>query len=360
MQLDEIFARAEAGDDISRDEALIFLSQGDGGRDEVRTVADAINRRLHGDVVTYVYNRNVNYTNICYTGCKFCGFARPREAEDAYLHSLETIVEKIGEQQGITEVCIQGGLHPHLRIDFFVAMLKGIKAAYPHIHIHAFSPMEIVFFGRVNRMTEGQVLSALKEAGLDTMCGTAAEILDDRVRDEICASKLRSSDWVRVITTAHRMGIRSTSTIMFGHVEPDSALATHLDVLREIQMRTGGFTEFIPLPFVPYNTVLFREGKVAGAISFERVAHFTAVARIYLQNWIGNLQSSWVKLGLPGALKSLSYGVNDLGGTLFEENISRNAGADHGQCVTVEEFRGAIRAAGKQPVRRDTLYNHLE
>lgn len=359
MRLNEILRKASRGAELSQEEVAFLLGQKDGARLEIRAAADEMNQKLNGPVVTYIINRNINYTNLCWCRCKFCGFYRTSEAADAYTMDVDTILGRIALAPQITEVCIQGGLNPRLSLPFFVQLLKEIKASFPHLHIHAFSPMEIYDFSRRFDVGQKELLSLFRLSGLDSLCGTAAEILSDRIRQRICPGKLSTTDWVKIIETAHKLGIFSTATIMFGHLEGEEELARHLFMLKEIQMKTKGFTEFIPLPFVPYNTALGKEQGMREMVSWENVAHFLAVSRLFFQDTIKNIQTSWVKLGLAGAVATLHWGVNDLGGTLYEENISRSAGADHGSLVTPEEFRQAILNSGRIPKQRDTLYNLL-
>jgi len=320
--------------------------------------ADKMRKELVGDVVTYVKNRNVNFTNICRNRCEFCAYRRDREDPDSFFMEVDEILGKLAEDD-ITEVCIQGGLNPVLDLKFYGNLLKTIKLRYPDIHIHGFSPMEIKFMSEISGLKIKDVLKFLKDSGLDSMPGTAAEILVDEIRNKICPDKLKKHEWIEVIKTAHRSGIPTTATIMFGHIEESSHRAKHLETLMEIQEETGGITEFIPLPFIPFNT---RLGAKYGLemIPLSEIYKMYAISRIYFGKLIHNIQASWVKIGLEAAQKSLSLGVNDLGGTLGEERISQAAGSKFGQCVKEDDLRKVILDAGRIPVQRNTLYQVYE
>jgi len=321
-------------------------------------VADRVRRETVGDIVTYVVNRNINFTNICFVGCSFCAFSRTPKERDAYALTLEQVAEKAAEawHRGATEVCVQGGLPPNMDGFFYRDLLRAIKSRVPEIHIHAFSPMEIVYGVERTGMPLRDYLLMLKENGLDTLPGTAAEILDDAVRWQISRQKLSVAQWVEVITTAHELGIRSTCTMMYGHVETPEHWVRHLLLLRDIQKRTGGFTEFVPLGFVPWNTVLYKLGKARPGPTVEEHLKVHALARLLLRGWIENIQVSWVKLGRALSQQCLQAGANDYGGTLMEENISRLAGATAGEYLAPEEFHARIRELGRIPAERTTTY----
>ncbi|MCL4459029.1 MAG: 5-amino-6-(D-ribitylamino)uracil--L-tyrosine 4-hydroxyphenyl transferase CofH [Chloroflexi bacterium] len=325
---------------------------------DLAPVADALRRRLVGDRVTYVVNRNVNITNICQGRCAFCAFRRDSGEGDAYQLTIAEVLQKAEEAvaRQATEVCIQGGLNPTLELPFYLNMVSAIKQRFPHLHIHAFSPMEVWWIAQRNGLSIADTLARLQEAGLDTMPGTAAEILVDEVRQKICPQKLTTAEWVEVITTAHRLGIKTTATMMFGHIENWHHRLRHLEILRHIQLESGGFTELVLLPFVPGATPLARRYHLR-PISLEEVLKVTAYARLYLGADLPNIQNSWVKIGVEGVKRSLSWGANDFGGTLMEENISRSAGSAHGQSLTRDQIEEAICQAGRIPVERDTLYN---
>jgi 5-amino-6-(D-ribitylamino)uracil---L-tyrosine 4-hydroxyphenyl transferase len=343
---------------LSSEELYFLLSQGD--KNQVLNCANELNLALHGHRVTFVHNRNINYTNICINHCGFCAFRRDGDEEGSYFLTVEEILEEIKKTPTVREVCIQGGLSPDLRFSYVVEMLRAIKSQFPHIHIHAFSPMEVYYFSQKSGKSLVSTLECLIQNGLDSLPGTAAEVLDDRLRKKICPEKIGTSTWVEVIKTAHRMGLRSTATVLFGHIETPKQLVDHLVLLREIQGEKHGFTELIPLPFVPFQTPLGRKAGVNGPLSFGRQRHFYALCRIFFHHSIPNLQASWPKLGLDQALACTFSGVNDLGGTLYQENITRCAGGIHGEKVTLGDFERRILDAGKIPQLRNTLYQFLD
>ena len=322
-------------------------------------VADQVRRETVGDIVTYVVNRNINFTNICFVGCSFCAFSRTAKEKDAYFLTLQQVEEKAAEAQarGATEVCVQGGLPRDMNGFFYRDILRAIKRRAPEMHIHAFSPMEVVFGAEQTGMSLRDYLLMLKENGLGTLPGTAAEILDDSIRMIISRQKLTTAQWVEVITTAHALDIRSTATMMYGHVEEPEHWVRHLLLLRDIQKRTRGFTEFVPLGFVHANTVLYRLGKARPGPTVDEHLKVHALARLLLRGWIENIQVSWVKLGRELSQMCLQAGANDYGGTLMEENISRLAGATAGQYLSPQEFHERIRELGRIPAERTTTYS---
>ena len=323
--------------------------------------ANMLRAELAGNIVTYVVNRNMNFTNICFVGCKFCAFSRgPREA-DSYFHSLETMAQKAREawDLGATEVCIQGGLPHGLPKFYYRDILRAIKDAVPQMHIHAFSPMEIVFGVELTGMPLADYLSMLRDNGLGTLPGTAAEILDDEIRHVLSANKLSTAQWIDVIRTAHRCGIRTTSTLMYGHCETPAHWVRQMRLLREIQNETGGFTEFVPLGFVHQNTLLFAQGLARTGPTLAEHLKIHALARILLAGSINNIQVSWVKLNRKLSQLCLHAGANDYGGTLMEENISREAGATAGQYTSPEEFQALILEMGRIPAERNTTYSRI-
>jgi len=356
--LARILEAAWIGRELGFEEGLRLARATDEELPALVAVADQVRRETVGDIVTYVVNRNINFTNICFVGCSFCAFSRTPKERDAYALTLDQIAEKAAEawRRGATEVCVQGGLPPNLDGFFYRDILRAIKARVPEMHIHAFSPMEIVYGVERTGMALRDYLLMLKENGLDTLPGTAAEILDDAVRWRISRQKLTVAQWVEVITTAHELGIRSTSTMMYGHVETPEHWVRHLLLLRDIQKRTGGFTEFVPLGFVPWNTVLYKLGKARPGPTVQEHLKVHALARLLLRGWIENIQVSWVKLGRALSQLCLQAGANDYGGTLMEENISRLAGATAGEYVTPEEFQARIRELGRIPAERTTTY----
>jgi FO synthase len=320
--------------------------------------ADHLRCEAVGETITYVVNRNINFTNVCFVGCSFCGFGRGPQAADAYSLSFEEVVRRAQEAWdcGATEVCIQGGLPRDLDGFFYRDLLRAIKRAIPAMHVHAFSPMETDYGVLKTGMPLRDYLQMMKDEGLGSIPGTAAEILDDRIRQQLSPNKLPVAGWVEIITTAHELGIPSTSTMMYGHVEEPADWVRHLLLLRSIQKRTGGFTEFVPLGFIHQNTRLYKHGGARpGAVRDEHL-RIHALSRVLLHGAIRNIQVSWVKLGIDISLACLQAGANDFGGTLMEENISKAAGAAFGEYVAPEEFRGHIRRIGRVPAERSTTY----
>ncbi|GAB4316849.1 MAG: 5-amino-6-(D-ribitylamino)uracil--L-tyrosine 4-hydroxyphenyl transferase CofH [Promethearchaeota archaeon] len=323
--------------------------------------ANAVRERVNGDRVTFVVNRNVNFTNVCTHRCRFCAFSVPPGHPDAYFLSPGEVAAKVAEavEAGCTEVCIQGGLHPDAGLETYEEILAAVRSVSSEVHVHAFSPEEVHHAAKKDGLSHEEVLRRLKAAGLNSVPGTAAEILVDEVRRRICPNKLSTAEWVDVVTSAHRLGLPSTATIMYGHVETLAHRARHLAVLRDVQERTGGFTEFVPLPFVAQNVSSLDVSPArAHGIGVDDLKLF-AVARLFFQGFVHNVQCSWVKLGPRFAQTSLYWGVNDFSGTLMEENISRTAGAQFGQALSVEEVVAIVKAAGRIPVQRDTTYNEL-
>jgi FO synthase len=329
--------------------------------EEMRAAADELRAELVGDRVTFVVNRNINFTNICVVGCAFCGFGQGRRSPDAYHVTEEDFVSRVREavDYGATEICMQGGIHPEYTLEDYGRWLRLVKQEAPHIHLHAYSPMEIHYMCERSSRSPEAVFEYLIDCGLGSTPGTAAEVLHDGVRQRISPNKLPVARWVEIIEACHRSGIRSTSTVMFGHIEEPAELATHMRVVRELQERTGGITEFVPLSFIPYNTLLGRTHGVEEIERDENLKH-TAAFRLALGRTIPNLQASWVKMGLDAATESLRWGVNDLGGTLMEENISRMAGSRHGVRLDPHQLIEAARRGGRQPAQRTTLYEIVE
>jgi 7,8-didemethyl-8-hydroxy-5-deazariboflavin synthase CofH subunit len=334
-----------AGSDLGFEEGMTLASVEGNDLLALAKVADELRRRAVGDRITYVVNRNLNFTNICIVGCSFCGFSRGPDSPDAYFHSTDALLAKSLEavERGATEVCIQGGLPKDLDGYYYVQLVRAIKARLPELHVHAYSPMEITYGIEKTRMPLPEYLLMLKEAGLNSIPGTAAEILDDSVRRSLSPNKLKVRQWIEVIKTAHSLGIPSTSTMMYGHTERPEHWVRHLLLLREIQKETGGFTEFVPL------------GARAGHSPDEDII-VHALARVLLHGYIPNIQVSWVKLGYEQSLACLEAGANDFGGTLMEESISKAAGANFGEYVSPGEFRALIRTIGRIPAERSTTY----
>lgn len=349
---EDLIERAYQGKSTKED-GLLFLEV---PPFELFRFADELRSLTAGDTVTYVVNRNINFTSRCVGTCGFCAF----RTNDGKVLSIEEIMEKVreAEKEKATEVCIQGGLLPDVGLDFYQEIAEAIKAEFPEMHIHAFSPMEVYHASRVSGIKVSEALSKLKRSGLDTMPGTAAEILSDRVRKIICPSKLKTAEWIEVVTQAHATGIPTTATMMYGHVETPEERIEHILTIRDIQKETGGITEFVPLPFMPYNNPIgekmIREGRYATPGLDDLKIY--AVSRILLHGHVDNIQASWVKLGKKLSQFALHCGANDLGGTLMEESISRLAGAPNGESISVEELEWMIYGAGRVPKERTTLY----
>ncbi|MGH2721151.1 MAG: 5-amino-6-(D-ribitylamino)uracil--L-tyrosine 4-hydroxyphenyl transferase CofH, partial [Actinomycetota bacterium] len=358
--------RSVEGHELSEDEITVLLSARGPELRSLVAAADDLRRRVNGDEVTFVVNRNINYTNMCYFRCGFCAFSKgPRSLNlrgDPYLLTFEEIAARTLEarERGATEVCMQGGIHPSFTGDFYLDVLRAVKGAVPDIHVHAFSPLEVWQGAETKSVPVRDFLWELKDNGLSTLPGTAAEILDDEVRAVLCPDKITTGQWSEVARTAHGLGLRMTTTIMFGHTDSYRSWARHLGVLRSIQKETGGFTEFVPLPFVHMGAPIYLRGKARRGPTFAEAIKVHAVGRLALHPWITNIQASWVKLGTDGAQVALQAGCNDLGGTLMNESISRAAGAAHGQEVTASQMRRLAAEIGRPWARRTTLYRVLE
>jgi FO synthase len=362
--ISEILNNALNGGEVSLAEGEALFNAKSKDRFAIYKVADEFRRQVNGDHVSFVVNRNINFTNICYMGCKFCNFAKRTEDTNAEWLELEEIVERaqVAWNRGATEVCIQGGLHPKMSGNYYREILLAIKSKLPDMHIHAFSPFEIWYGSKKTKMSYRDFMSDLKECGLGSMPGTAAEILDTEVRQKLTKNKLSAEKWVEIIRTAHKVGIKTSATIMYGHVDGPRHWAGHIDLLRNIQKETGGFTELVPLSFVHTDSPLYINDPdtVRPGPTLDEVDLMHAVSRIMLHGWIDNIQVSWTKLGAERAQSILSRGVNDFGGTLMNESISRAAGSKNGQEITASEIVTMIRAAGRIPVRRNTLYEIKE
>ena len=365
-EIDPVVSRilegALAGNEITGEEALALFRTRERELEALLLTADALRRATVGDRISFVVTRNINFTNICYTGCRFCAFAKRRDDPEAEFLSLDEIATRAEEawNRGASEVCIQGGLHPDIDASHYRDILVAIKSRVPGIHIHAFSPFEIKYGAERSRLSVEDFLGMLREHGLDTIPGTAAEILDVEVRRKLTRNKLSAEEWVAIVKTAHRLGIRSSSTIMYGHVDAPEHWVAHLSLLREMQKETGGLTELVPLGFVHWDAPIFLAGEARPGPTDVENLRMHAVARILLNRWIPNLQVSWVKLGPSVAQRILSSGANDFGGTLMNESISRAAGSPHGQEITPLEMCRMIREIRRTPVRRNTLYETLE
>jgi 7,8-didemethyl-8-hydroxy-5-deazariboflavin synthase CofH subunit len=346
---------------LSREQWLLLANSAGDDLLGLLVAANAIRRELTGNIVTYVVNRNINFTNICFVGCKFCAFSRGPREDDTYFLTLEQVAKKAKEawELGATEVCIQGGLPRDLSPYYYRDILRAVKNATPRMHIHAFSPMEIVYGVELTGMPLADYLDMLRDNGLDTLPGTAAEILDDRVREVLSRNKLTTEQWKEVIRVAHSLGIRSTSTLMYGHLETPEHWVNQLQLFREIQRETGGFTEFVPLGFVHSNTLLFHQGLARSGPTLAEHLKIHALSRIMLAGSINNIQVSWVKLNRKLSQLCLHAGANDYGGTLMEENISREAGATAGQYTSPEDFQSLILEIGRIPAERNTTYTRI-
>lgn len=372
--VDQILSRSLAGNDISVDDGVVLLSQTDSSAiAAIRSAADQLRQQQAGDTVTYVINRNINFTNICEQHCNFCAFRRDADQDGAYWLNEATILEKAAAavQLGATEICMQGGLNLEAKLDskslpYYVQLVRTIKAEFPDLHLHAFSPQEIQFIAREDDLSYRAVIEALQEAGLGSMPGTAAEVLDDSVRRILCPEKINTATWLEIIGLAHQVGLPTTSTLLSGHIETPMQQMQHFQHLRTLQQQVvernypTRITEFILLPFIGQEApkpLRKRVGRDQPILSDALL--LTAVARIFLGNWIVNHQPSWVKLGLYGATEALTWGCNDIGGTLMEEHITSMAGAQGGTCMTVDELQAAIASLNRSHQQRDTLYGYI-
>ena len=354
-------ARARDGERLSEHElTALFAERRPEAIEDMRQAADELREELAGDTVTFVVNRNINVSNVCVVGCAFCGFGQGKRSPDAYEHDRDDFAERLREALdfGATEICMQSGIHPDWTLTDYEGWLRLAKEVAPDVHLHAYSAMEVDHMCATSGLSPRAVFERLRQAGLGSTPGTAAEVLHDGVRERISPNKLPVARWVEIIEASHASGLRSTVTAMFGHVEEPWELAEHMRVVRALQERTGGFTEFVPLSFVPFQTMLGRTHGIE-EISLEENLKHTAAFRLALGRTVPNVQASWVKIGLEAATEALRWGVNDLGGTLMEESISRMAGAEHGTMLTPEDLVGAAHAAGRPAAQRDTLYRVL-
>jgi FO synthase len=364
--LSRVLAKAQRGGALDEPEITgLFRARGDEFTAICRA-ADELRREVNGDVVSYVVTRNINYTNICSFKCQFCAFSKGKMSENLrgrpYDLEMAEVADRVTEAwaRGASEVCMQGGIHPSYTGQKYLDICRTVKDAVPQIHMHAFSPLEIHQGAQTLGIPVIDFLRELKAAGLNTLPGTAAEILDDEVRVVLCADKIRTQQWLDVMRAAHSVGFRSTATIMFGHIENYQNWARHLLRVRNLQSETGGFTEFVPLPFVHMEAPIYLKGRARPGPTFREAILMHAVARLALNPVIPNIQASWVKLGAEGVRHCLAAGVNDLGGTLMDESISRSAGASHGQEMTPQEMERIIVSTGRIPRQRTTLYGDAE
>ena len=356
-----ILDRSLEGRELSEEQGAALLRAEGADLYALMRVADRARRDDNGDDISFVVNRNMNFTNVCYVGCSFCGFARHKDDADAYDHPMEVLIEKAREAiaRGATEVCIQGGIHPNKDHTHYHEILIALKREFPDLHIHAFSPEEIDFGHSKSGMELADYHRWLVDAGLGTMPGTAAEILDDEIRNVVSPRKLKRDRWIEIVKTAHSIGLPSTSTLMYGHIERVEHVAAHMALLRDIQKETGGFTEFVPLGFIHERNVLFNHMGARSGSSMPEDVRLVSVARLFLRPWITNIQVSWVKMGPKLAQMGLMAGANDFGGTLMEESISRESGSQFGENLPQEDMRRLIREIGRTPVERNTTYDVL-
>ncbi len=361
----EVLSGVLAGQEVGEDEIVVLFGARGSEVRAVAEVADQLRSELVGDEVTYVVNRNINYTNVCTFRCRFCAFSKgPRSLNlrgDPYLLGLDEVTRRVveAEEQGATEVCLQGGIHPNFDGDYYLEVVRAVRAASERIHIHAFTALEVTEGARRSGVPLADYLAALRDAGLKTLPGTAAEILDDEVRAVLCPDKITTEEWLEAHRTAHAVGLRSNVTIMFGSVEHPRSWARHLVRTRALQRETGGFTEFVPLPFVHMATPIYLARRARRGPTFREALLMHAVGRIAYRGAIDNVQVSWVKMGVAGARQVLGAGANDIGGTLMDENISRAAGATHGQRLEVEEMEALVAPLGRPLVQRTTLYGRV-
>ena len=357
VRLQAILKKAVEGDRLTEEEALVLFSVKDRAIWDIARAADKIRQQKAGNTVTYVKNQNINVTNLCVNACGFCGYSKKPGDEGIYFYTKEQVQEKVrqAKARAVTEICTVSGLHPDFSADSYVDIYRWIREAYPSVHIHAGNPMEVAYAAKKSHITTREVLARMKAAGLGSLCGTAAEILVDDIRKVICPQKVSTEVWARIIREAHYLNIPSTATIMYGHCESDKDRVQHLSILREIQDETHGFTEFVPLSFIHMNTPLFRKGLCRAGATGREDLQMVAIARLFLDNF-RNIQVSWVKEGVKMAQVSLLAGANDLGGTMFEESISKGAGAQNTDYLDPAEMERMATDAGLTLRQRTTLY----
>jgi FO synthase subunit 2 len=353
---DDVLERAHQGN-CTKEDALILL---EGNPFELFEIADTLRAQAVGDTVSYINNRNIYITNKCVGNCGFCAY----RTEKGYILSVEEILKRVSEAKkaGVVEVCIQGGYTPEIDMEFYLEIVESIKAEFPDLCVHALSPMEVNYAAGISGMSVKEALRKLKESGLDSLTGTSAEILSDRVRKIICPGKINTQQWIDTIKTAHRTGISTNATIMYGHVETIEERLDHVFTIREIQKETGGFSELIPMSFLPYNNRIGEKMLASGKFASTGLEdlQLIALSRIILHTYVNNIQATWVKLGKKLAQFALQCGANDLGGTLMEDQISTASGGNHGEYVSPAEFEWMIKGAGRSPMQRDTLYRKVE
>ncbi len=364
LPIGRILDRALAGEEIAVEEGARLFDASGADLVVITAVADHLRKQSVGDVVTYVVNRNINFTNVCVKACGFCAFSRGHLAEEGYYLPVEEVIRRAREawELGATEVCVQAGLAPGMDGWHYVKLCRALKDALPELHIHGFSPEEVLYGSSLTGVSVRDYLAGLREAGVGSLPGTSAEILVDEVREKISPGRIPTATWVELIQTAHELGIPTTSTIMYGHIETSHHKAVHLGILRDIQKRTGGITEFVPLSFVYEEAPMYHRKRIAGlrtGATGAEIMKMYAVSRIMLNNWIPNLQVSWVKEGPKLSQIGLMAGANDFGGTLINESISTAAGASHGQLMKPAQFRNLIREMGRIPAERSTTYKKI-
>jgi CofH subfamily radical SAM domain protein len=339
-------------EEISPIEALMLAQEGEAVQQELVEVADALTQRLHGRNVTYIRSKQIHFTNICRAECKFCSFARKKGQKDAFVLRPADVVRQIRDA-GVRQVNLQGGLNPDLPLAYHLELLRTVKEELPSVHIHGYSPAEIHFLARRARTAPADILKKFRESGLDSLSGDSADILNDKVRKKICADKLRTNDWVEIVKTAHRLGIVSTATLLFGHVEDEIQISEHLDILKHVQKETGGFAAFEPIPFVPAGTALARDRRFKRQASLDTILRVVAISRIFLAKSIRNIQIDWTKIGLPAALRCLQAGANDIGPLAFDPYEIRSPEVNGRLSIAPPTLRGGIQRIGRVPVERE-------
>jgi CofH subfamily radical SAM domain protein len=347
-----ILDTAQNREEISAIEALLLLQEGATVHDDLLGVADTLNQRFHNRNVTFVRAKQIHYSNICRAECKFCSFSRKKGQKDAFVLKPSEIVRQIRDA-GVRQVNLQGGLNPDLALPYHLDVLRTVKDELPNVHIHGYSPSEIHFVARRARTTSLEVLKRFKEAGLDSLSGDSADILNDKVRKKICSDKLRTNDWVEIIKSAHRIGITTTATMLFGHVEDEIQLSEHLDIVKHIQKETGGITAFEPIPFVPANTALSHDRRFKRQVSLDHILRVIAVSRIFLAKSIRNITIDWTKVGLPQALRCVSAGANDIGPIAVDAYEIRSPEANGKLSIPTPMLKAGIQKIGRVPVERE-------
>jgi FO synthase subunit 2 len=357
MNANYILNSALEGRELTAIESLFLMQQDNYLLPELFQVADEINRQRHGNVVSYLHGMEITYTNICKSKCRFCSFRRKKGQKGSFRFTHEQVLERIAAHKDVSAVALQGGLDPEVTLDYLYEMVRLVKENFPRIHLSAFSPVEVHFYAKRHRTHYREVLKKLKEAGLDSMPGTGAEVLNDKLRKKICPDKLRTQEWIDIVKTAHQHGITTNATLMFGHLENEIHVCEHLEILRMIQQETGGFTEFVPYVFVPESTDIARQRKRTRMATGNRVLKLIAISRMFFNRSLPNIQANWVTMGMELALRSLEVGGNDLGATIYEDAAVKNTHNGVGTVVPPRKIEKLIRKKGRIPMRRDALYN---